>query len=224
MLCREVEKGMHLRSRPLGHPRRNWSIRGVTLIEALVTISVVGVLSAIAAPNVTKLGSNPLPDTVNQLASGFRSARTLAIAQTSPIKIKPKGRQAVPSGTSTGGIDTQFEVYRAVASNTACDSEAGWSLDAKSIPEDYFIFGKANAPSDKKITLKVAQINETVVSAGATSWEVCFNTRGMASTTTTSTNNFGGDNVILTFQEGSDTTKRRRIEIFPAGGVQVYDN
>lgn len=215
---------MHLRSRPLGHARRNLSIRGVTLIEALVTISVVGVLAAMAAPNVTKLGSKPLPDTANQVAGVLRSARARAIAQTSPIKIKPKNRQAVPNGTSTGGLNTQFEVMRATSTNAICNTEdtTVWRTDS-TLSEDYLTFGKSSDSTDKKITLQVTRVDNTVLS-NPTGWEICFNTRGMVSTTTTSTNNFVGNNIILTFQEGTDSSKRQRVEIFPAGGIQVYDN
>jgi prepilin-type N-terminal cleavage/methylation domain-containing protein len=220
---------MHLRLRPLGHPRRNLAIRGVTLIEALVTISVVGVLAAIAAPNVTKIGSKPLPDTANQVAGVFRSARARAIATTSPIKIKPKGRQAVPNGTSTGGLNTQFEVLRATSTNAICNTEdtTVWKPD-KTLSEEYLTLGKASDSVDKKITLQATQVDPPTPATGflsdPTGWEVCFNTRGMTSTTTTTTNNFVGNDVILTFQEGTDTTKRRRVEIFPAGGIQIYDN
>lgn len=199
-------------------------IRGATLIEALITIVVVGVLGAIAAPSVSKIGSNPLVDTTNLVASGFRATRTMAISQTSPIKIKPKGRQAIPSGTSVAGINTEFEIYRATSTNVACNAETGWALDRRSsITEDYLTFGKANVSSDKRITLQAAQVDGVALTS-ATSWEICFNTRGMASTTTTRTNDFVGNSLVLTLQEGSDTTQRRRIEIFPAGGVQVYDN
>jgi Tfp pilus assembly protein FimT len=215
---------MHLRSRPLGHPRHNFAIRGVTLAEALVTIVIAGVLATIAAPNVTKLGSKPLPDTAKQVAGVFRSARARAIAQTSPIKIKPKNRQAVPNGVSSGGLNTQFEMLRATSTNAVCNTEdtTVWKTD-NTLSEEYLTFGKANDPADKKITLQTTRVDNTILNV-PTGWEICFNTRGMVSTSTTSTNNFVGNDVILTFQEGTDSSKQRRVEIFPAGGIQVYDN
>ena len=215
---------MNLRLKRLRYPQQNLAIRGVTLIEALVTIAVVGVLTAVAAPNVTKLGSKPLPDTANQIAGVLRSARARAIAQTSPIKIKPKNRQAVPNGTSTGGLNTQFEMMRASSTNAACntDDAAVWKSD-NTLSEDYLTFSKASAPADKKITLQVTTIDGVVLSQ-TTAWEICFNPRGMASTISTSTNNFTGNDVILTFQEGTNPSERRRVEIFPTGGIQIYDN
>jgi prepilin-type N-terminal cleavage/methylation domain-containing protein len=213
---------MNLRLRHLGHPQKNLAIRGVTLIEALVTISVVGVLAAVAAPNVTKVGSKPLPDTANTIAGVLRSARARAIAQTSPIKIKPKNRLAVPNGTSMGGLNTQFEMMKASSTNVACNTEIGWVSD-NTLSEDYLTFGKASDPADKKITLQVTTVDQVVLPE-TTGWEICFNPRGMVSTTSTSTNNFTGNNIVLTFQEGTNPSVRRRIEVFPAGGIQIYDN
>jgi prepilin-type N-terminal cleavage/methylation domain-containing protein len=213
---------MKLRLRHLGHPQKNLAIRGVTLIEALVTISVVGVLAAVAAPNVTKVGSKPLPDTANTIAGVLRSARARAIAQTSPIKIKPKNRLAVPNGTSMGGLNTQFEMMKASSTNVACNTEIGWVSD-NTLSEDYLTFGKASDPADKKITLQVTTVDQVVLPE-TTGWEICFNPRGMVSTTSTSTNNFTGNNIVLTFQEGTNPSVRRRIEVFPAGGIQIYDN
>jgi prepilin-type N-terminal cleavage/methylation domain-containing protein len=213
---------MKLRLRHLGHPQKNLAIRGVTLIEALVTISVVGVLAAVAAPNVTKVGSKPLPDTANTIAGVLRSARARAIAQTSPIKIKPKNRLAVPNGTSMGGLNTQFEMMKASSTNVACNTEIGWVSD-NTLSEDYLTFGKASDPADKKITLQVTTVDQVVLPE-TTGWEICFNPRGMVSTTSTSTNNFTGNNIVLTFQEGTNPSVRRRIEVFPAGGIQIYEN
>jgi prepilin-type N-terminal cleavage/methylation domain-containing protein len=215
---------MNLRLRHLGHPQKNLAIRGVTLIEALITIAVVGVLAAVAAPNVTKVGSKPLPDTANTIAGVLRSARARAIAQTSPIKIKPKNRLAVPNGTSMGGLNTQFEMMKASSTNVACNNDDAtlWKSD-NTLSEDYLTFGKASDPVDKKITLQVTTV-DTVVLTDTTSWEICFNPRGMVSTTSTSTNNFTGNDVILTFQEGTNPSVRRRIEVFPAGGIQIYEN
>jgi len=194
---------------------RTQSVQGFTLIEALVTISVVGVLAAISASNVTKMGSKPLPDTSNKVAGVFRAARSSAIAQTSPIKIKPAQRLVNPDGTSTGGLNTEFEMWRANSTTATCNSETGWTQDKKSLSKEYLTFAQG-------ITLQATQVDGTLLNV-PTGWEVCFNTRGMASTTSTTTNNFVGNNVILTFQQASDSATRR-VEIFPAGGIQVYDN
>jgi Tfp pilus assembly major pilin PilA len=215
---------MNLRLRHLGHPQKNLTVRGVTLAEAMITIAVVGILAGVVAPNVTKVGSKPLPDTANQIAGVLRSARARAIAQTSPIKIKPKNRLAVPNGVSNGGLNTQFEMMKASSTNAACNTDDAtvWKAD-NTLSEDYLTFGKASDPADKKITLQITTVDGSVLTE-PTGWEICFNPRGMASTTITSVNNFVGNNVVLTFQEGTNTAARRRVEIFPAGGIQIYDN
>jgi prepilin-type N-terminal cleavage/methylation domain-containing protein len=203
---------------------RTQSVQGFTLIEALVTISVVGVLAAITAPNITKLGSKPLPDTANQVAGVFRAARSRAIAQTSPIKVRPLGNVLNSTGQSTGsGSNTQLEVLRATSTNTACNSETGWTSDG-TFSSEYLTFGQG-------ITSQTTTVDTVVTTADAatfpgpnsTSWQVCFNTRGVASTTSTSTTNFQGNNIVLTLRQASDG-KTQRVEIFPGGGIQVYDN
>lgn len=231
----QFRNGCISRPKSLGYPQQNVLTRGVTLTEVLVTIVVVGVLAAIAAPNVTKLGSKPLPDTVNQVAGLFRSARSKAIAQTLPIKIKPSGRLAVPSGTSTGGNNYQLEVWKpdptqAVSTySLSCNSETGWVLDS-ALTQQYatssqskLTFPLSSAyPYSPLITLLSTKVDSTVLSS-PTSWEICFNPRGIASVTSVDTNIFKGNNVVLTFQQTSDSTTQR-LEIFPAGGIQIYAN
>jgi hypothetical protein len=113
---------------------------------------------------------------------------------------------------------------KASSTNAACNTDDAtvWKAD-NTLSEDYLTFGKASDPADKKITLQITTVDGSVLTE-PTGWEICFNPRGMASTTITSVNNFVGNNVVLTFQEGTNTAARRRVEIFPAGGIQIYDN
>ncbi|NJM75166.1 MAG: hypothetical protein HC852_04510 [Acaryochloridaceae cyanobacterium RU_4_10] len=188
----------------------------------MVTIAMVGVLAAIAAPNVTRLGSKPLPDTANQVAGVFRAARTRAMAQTSPIKVRPLGNVALANGKSDGGSNTQLEVLRATSTNSVCNSETGWTPD-RTLSADYLTFGTGIRLQRTTID-SVPTVNSAVVPAEtATAWQVCFNTRGVASTTSTSTANFQGNDIVLTLRQASDS-KTQRVEIFPGGGIQVYDN
>jgi prepilin-type N-terminal cleavage/methylation domain-containing protein len=208
----------------LSRSRKTQQIQGTTLAEVLVAIVIVGVLGAIAAPNVFSMGSKPLPDTVSQIAGVLRSARSKAIAQTSPIKVRPLGNILNSTGQSTGsGSNTQLEILRATSTNAACNSETGWTSD-ETFSSDYLTLGKG-------ITSQTTMVDNVVTRADAaafpgpnsTSWQVCFNTRGVASTTSTSTTNFQGNNIILTLQQASDG-KTQRVEIFPGGGIQIYDN
>jgi prepilin-type N-terminal cleavage/methylation domain-containing protein len=209
----------------LNHSRKTRQIQGTTLAEVLVAIVIVGVLGAIAAPNVFSQGSKPLPDTVNQIAGVLRQARSMAIAQTSPIKVRPRGNVLTSDGKSNGGSITQLEILRATSSNTACNSEVGWTSD-NTLSSDYLTFGTGITP--KRTTVNgVVTINDAAPPPDqgptATAWQICFNTRGIASTTSTSTTNFQGDNVVLTFQQAS-SIKTLALEIFPSGGIQVNGN
>jgi Tfp pilus assembly protein FimT len=218
---------MHLRLRPLGHPRRNLTIRGVTLAEAMVTVAVIGVLSSVAAANVTKVGAKPLPDSVNKAAGLFRAARSKAIAQTLPIKIKPAGRLAVPNGTSTGGNNNQLEAWKPDPNqpvstySLACNSETGWVLDS-ALTQQYASSTDSKLTFPTGITLQSTRVDTTVLSV-PTGWEVCFNTRGIASVTSVSASSFNGNNIALTFQQASDSSTQR-LEIFSAGGIQINEN
>jgi prepilin-type N-terminal cleavage/methylation domain-containing protein len=202
-------------------------VQGTTLIEALVAISVIGVLAAIAGPNVTQMGSKPLPDTANRVAGVLRAARAKAIATTTPIKIKPKGRLVNPDGTSTGGSNYIFEIWTANSTNVACNSEVGWTQRRSSsgFSAEDLTFAQTkdtSGVSTPLVELQSTQVDNAVL-AVPTGWEVCFNTRGMASITSTSTTDFQGNNIILTLQQVSDS-KTQRVEIFPAGGIQIYEN
>jgi prepilin-type N-terminal cleavage/methylation domain-containing protein len=207
----------------LNHSRKTRQIQGTTLAEVLVAIVIVGVLGAIAAPNVFSQGSKPLPDTVNQIAGVLRQARSMAIAQTSPIKVRPRGNVLTSDGKSNGGSITQLEILRATSSNTACNSEVGWTSD-NTLSSDYLTFGTGITPQRTTIN-GVVTVNDASSTPGptATAWQICFNTRGIASTTSTSTTNFQGNNVVLTFQQASPI-KTLALEVFPSGGIQVNGN
>ena len=204
----------------LGRSRKNRQVQGTTLAETLVAIVIVGVLGAIAAPNVFSQGSKTLPDTVNQVAGVLRSARAISIAKTSPIKIRPLGNTLNNVGKSNGGSTTRLEILKASSTNTACDSETGWTTDA-TLSSDYLTFIPGAVPQQTTIN-GVVTVNDAAAfpAATPTAWQICFNTRGVASKTTTSTTNFQGDDFILTFQETS-SGKKQSLEVFPAGGIQV---
>jgi prepilin-type N-terminal cleavage/methylation domain-containing protein len=207
----------------LNHSRKTRQIQGTTLVEVLVAIVIVGVLGAIAAPNVFSQGSKPLPDTVNQVAGVLRQARSMAIAQTSPIKVRPRGNILTTDGKSNGGSSTQLEILRATSSNTACNSEVGWTSDY-TLTSDYLKFGTGVTPKVTTINGEITQNDaQTVTTSTPTAWQVCFNTRGIASKTSTSTTNFQGDNIKLTFQQAG-SIKTNTLEIFPSGGIQVNEN
>jgi prepilin-type N-terminal cleavage/methylation domain-containing protein len=193
----------------LNHSRKTQQIQGTTLAEVLVAIVIVGVLGAIAAPNILAMGSNPLPDTTNQVAGQFRSARAKAVSQTAQFRVRPQGGTIATCAVSTGGCSTnQLIVERSTSVTTACNASTGWTQDNYFTPED-LTFGRG-------ISFSRAQINPVVGDAGEpavlTNWQVCFNNRGIAD-----------KNLVLTLRQSSDG-QIKRIEIFPGGTVQIYEN
>jgi prepilin-type N-terminal cleavage/methylation domain-containing protein len=62
------------------------SSKGFTLTEVLVTLVVLGVLTAIAAPTI-RFGSNPLKDTSSRIAGNLKLLRAKAMSQTSAYRL-----------------------------------------------------------------------------------------------------------------------------------------
>jgi prepilin-type N-terminal cleavage/methylation domain-containing protein len=193
----------------LNHSRKTQQIQGTTLAEVLVVIVIVGVLGAIAAPNILAVGSNPLPDTTNQIAGQLRSARAKAISQTAMFRVRPQGGTVATCAVATGGCSTnQLIVERSTSVTTTCNASTGWTQDNYFTPED-LTFGRG-------ISFSRAQINPVVGNSGEpavlTNWQLCFNNRGIAD-----------KNLVLTLRQSSDS-RIRRIEVFPGGTVQIYEN
>jgi prepilin-type N-terminal cleavage/methylation domain-containing protein len=198
----------------LSYFQRTPTTKGMTLAEALVVIVIVGVLSAIAAPNIFGIGSKPLLDTTNQIAGQFRSARTRATSQTSRFRIRPTNALGTAtiydcSQSNKGCLNNKIIVERAIAM-TDCDAEpstTGWVKDNDLYirPED-LTFGKG-------VSISAVQINPPTPGKilPTTNWQLCFDSRGMAD-----------KDLILTFQQASDG-KEKTFEIFPGGIVRINE-
>ncbi len=132
------------------------SATGFTLIESLVTILVLGILTAIAAPTL-RFGVDPLRDTSDRLAGNLKMLRAKAISQTSAYRMR-----AIPQGSS-------FTITHERA-RLCSDAPGDWRTDAAFAPED--------AAFDDPVTLATVTLNGT--SASINSWSVCYSSRGMA--------------------------------------------
>jgi Tfp pilus assembly protein FimT len=201
----------------LGRSRKTQQIQGATLAEVLVAIVIVGVLGAIAAPNILAKGNKSLQDTRNQLAGQFRSMRSRAVSQTAQFRLRPTNEARTasvatcalnPAPTTNACVKGQFIVERSTTNGAACDAATGWVQDQSFLPEDLTF--------DSGIEVSKAQVNPVVGNTGEvvvlTNWQLCFNSRGIAD-----------KNLVLTLRQ-SGNSKIPRIEIFPGGSIQTYDN
>lgn len=171
--------------------------KGFTLTEILIVILLLGVMTALIAPNIS-FGINPLKDSTNRVAGIFKLARVKAMSQTSAYRMSQESVN-------------QLKVERA----KSCFDTSGWTKDNSFSTEDLSL----NEASDIQGLAKneVIQIfsatatnpDGTTANLG-TNWSICFNSRGVAD-----------KNVKLTIKNITKNTTQQ-IEVFSGGAIQVY--
>lgn len=108
------------------------SRRGYTLLELLVVMSVVGILTGIAAINVTNL-RQPADEAARSLSSTLGFSRARAIATTSAVRVQRA------AGTRT---------YRVASAPSCAAASAAWTeltAQAYTLPADVTTSGAAAA-------------------------------------------------------------------------------
>jgi prepilin-type N-terminal cleavage/methylation domain-containing protein len=175
------------------HPKFTQS--GFTLAETLVTITILGVLTAIAAPNVMPMGSNPLRDTTNNIMGHLKMSRAKAMSQTSAFRLRPV--------VNTNGVSLVAE-HAAMCT----DPDSSWRTDPGFAEEDTQLDDPNITPQRKGVQIEQFSING-VAQAGY-NWNICYNSRGLTAQ---------AQSLELTLKNTKGD--RRSISIFPGGGVDV---
>ncbi len=171
---------------------RRLTQQGFTLAETLVTIVVLGILTAIAAPTI-QFGSNPLKDISANIAGNLKLLRAKAVSQTAAYRMRPVA--------TANGLSLAME-YADSCSSTV------WSPDPGFSPEDTALDTSAS-PLGQRKGVKIAQVLiDNAAPSSSDNWNICYNSRGLTNQT-----------LDLTLKD--DKNAQRKITVFRGGGVDV---
>ncbi len=91
---------------------------GFTLIEALVTIAIIGVLAALVGPGLFAV-NKPLQNATNQVSGIFKQVRLRAIATTTAYRVRPNptnNRALIVEASNTRGCGSTTQLTDAAVS------------------------------------------------------------------------------------------------------------
>ena len=135
------------------------SERGFTLGNLVITLSLMGILSAIAISNITEV-NDPLVDATFQINHFLKKARAEAISDTQAVRISPVSSSRIEAQSSDGTCEDTM----AAKNNLFLDLPDGASFSStiwhvcfsqRGLANAYLIFDIENEEGDTK-TIEVA--------------------------------------------------------------------
>lgn len=153
--------------------KKNHFDAGFNLIQMIVTLAVIGVLSAIVAPSIS-FGANALADTGTRIKSQIKLSRTKALSTTTAHRLKP---------ISNNQIEIQKHLPQSGSSLSTCQDDAT-EADGAGNPLWKTIAGYSNEDFtfEEGIQLTRVSVNGTAV-ADVSDWQLCFSSRGISNKT-----------------------------------------
>ena len=128
------------------------AVKGFTLIELVVVITILGILAAFAFPRFAALETEAREATVNGLAGSLRAATALAhslsLVQGSPASVAMEGN------TMTNGYPNQATIHLTLTEYT------GFTLDSSGTPVTFTPTGAAT-PADCQVEYTEAGVGGT---------------------------------------------------------------